>query len=1672
MDGWSYSALMDFSVLGPLRVSDGEGPVEVRGAKERTLLAHLVASAGRMVPTSDLIDSLWGEQPPRSAAKSLQTYVLRLRNALEPDRNGSPTLLVTDGPGYRLVVDRTAIDAERFAGLVALGRRALADGRAEAAVATLSDALELWRGPAYAGFESTAFGQAEARRLADMRLAALEDRCAAELELGRASAVVPEVERLLGEHPLRERLWSLLVLGLYRSGRQGDALAAYDRAREVLAEELGVDPGPDLRELHGRVLVQDPTLAGPRRSSSLPLGLAAPTDPMVGRDHELAALREAWQQAQAGGSLTVCVRGPQGAGATRLASALAQEAVHSGGTVVLLDGREDAPVPTVDGPVLVVADHVDPPPAGRATLRLVLAGATATPPEGARVLDLAPLDGEAVRAVVRQYVDATAVEPVTREVLAVSNGWPGPVHEAAVAHARNAAARRVEAAAVLTDRSSAALASARADLTEGVAVLHETSRRGQTGDTGECPWRGLEWYDVDDAAWFAGRERLVAELVSRLAGTRLLGVVGASGSGKSSAVRAGLLAALAEDVLPGSGAWDRILMRPGDHPMRELTRQALGARHVEVGDLLAHLIRSETTGAGTRVVLVVDQLEEAWTACHDAGERAAFLDTLAELASDPRSPVTVVLAVRADYVGELADHPGLARGLADSTVLVGAPTAAEIRRAVERPAARAGLSLDDGLADAMVSDAGAEPGLLPLLSTALTRLWEQREGSRLTFAAYVGMGGLSGAIAHLADAAYNALPTDDQVVARMLFLRLTGPGEGASVTRRRVPLSELEALPHPGVRRVADVLAEARLLTVSDGHVEVAHEALFREWPRLRGWLVEDAAGRSVQRRLALAASEWDADGREPGQLWRGTRLVSGLEVADARPEEITTTEREFLDAGRAAVDAEQREAEERAAAAARQNSRLRALLAGLAALLVVALVAGYLATRSRAEAEEARAEAEEARVDADAKRLAAAALNEDSPDRALLQALEAVRMERSPETYGALVTLLAREPQVVTRYRTAERFLEMGVTVDGGTVLLGENGPALHGVATETGRRLWKRRVTDGQVLSIAPSPVDGTAFLLLSSETQLGAMVDARDGSVLWRFDADDLRREVGQDASPLLMDSAGWTPEGSVLLPTVTHVLVLDPASGAVERAVEWPEPLTEPGLVTTVWADARISVAAEEGPTRIFDLRHPRRGWASVPGRVAAHSPRGHRVLTVRRTPAGQVLRIHDSRTLRPTASPQAVSGFVTEARWSADGSVLAVGVDAAVQVRDGRTAAEIFEVVPHSGATMGLDFAGPSDGLLWTAARDGTAVGMDVTGRRGILRSEQVSTRAHVGVAAEDREVGVVIPPTSDWYHPRIFDTRTGEDLFGDLPMTGLEGCDCFVPSVGITPDGRLALGGVEHFRKAGADFVPSDGPGQLVVWDTEDGSVESVVDLPWGVLGIDVTADSRVAVVQGRTGYAVVDLRDLSVLHETSSLEYLPWFEAFPTVAVSPDGRSAALARDNRLLLLDVASGEVVAERAFAHGEELFSFSWSSDSKVLVAGGFKGQLHFLQVPSLRPAAPTRPVVAGWVLDLETSPDGSLLASLGTDGDLRLWDTATWRPVGQPLVDDLGWGFLHFHGSDLLQVFYEAGTRYDVETNRRAWVASACRAANRELTRQEWAILRPGIRYRPTCGDVV
>ena len=339
---------MRVRVLGDLEVAVAGGPVDLGGPKPRALLSLLVAADARPVPVEQLVDQMWGEDPPARVEASLQSYVARLRRVLEPERDarGPARRLRTHAGAYSFDVDADAVDSRTFAALVRQGRSLAADDPAGAA-AVLTEALALWRGEPYLGFDSPSL-RAEATRLEELRVGATGDLLELRLERGEHAAAVAELEQLVRRHPLDERFWELLALALYRTRRQGDALAALRRARETLADELGVDPGPQLRRLEERILRQDPGLDAPSGTPA-PHGSPAPPPPspqpsappppsagqvpppvLPGRAQALAELREVLAAAGGGRGRVVLVLGEPGIGKTRLAGAVADEAQRSG----------------------------------------------------------------------------------------------------------------------------------------------------------------------------------------------------------------------------------------------------------------------------------------------------------------------------------------------------------------------------------------------------------------------------------------------------------------------------------------------------------------------------------------------------------------------------------------------------------------------------------------------------------------------------------------------------------------------------------------------------------------------------------------------------------------------------------------------------------------------------------------------------------------------------------------------------------------------------------------------------------------------------------------------------------------------------------------------------------------------------------------------------------------------------------------------------------------------------------------------------------------------------------------------------------------------------------------------------------------------------------------------
>ncbi|NUP20668.1 MAG: helix-turn-helix domain-containing protein, partial [Streptomyces sp.] len=398
------------------------------------------------------------------------------------------------------------------------------------------------------------------------------------------------------------------------------------------------------------------------------------------------------------------------------------------------------------------------------------------------------------------------------------------------------------------------------------------------------PYRGLARFEPDDHALFFGRDRMVEELKQLVCDHRLAVLFGASGSGKSSLLRAGLIPRLREEIARRERPAVLRVLTPGARPAEQY------------GHLLAPAEDEPESW------VVVDQFEEVFTLCRDRAERARFIDLL--LASrDPSGRVRVLVSVRADFYARCSEHRGLADALRGACLLVGPMTADELREAVTKPAQTAGLLVERELTARLVEEVLDEPGGLPMLSHALLETWRRRQGRMLTLAAYQAAGGVRGAIAASAEEVYGKLDAAQAHTARLLLLRMVEPGQGTPDTRRPLTRTELDEWADPDVAVVVERLARARLLTADEEGVHLAHEALITCWPRLHGWIEEDRERLRHHRRLTEAARTWLEHDRDPGALYRGTRLTRAEELfADADgiltgPEGdfVTGSERDFL---------------------------------------------------------------------------------------------------------------------------------------------------------------------------------------------------------------------------------------------------------------------------------------------------------------------------------------------------------------------------------------------------------------------------------------------------------------------------------------------------------------------------------------------------------------------------------------------------------------------------------------------------------------------------------------------------------------------------------------------------------------------------------------------------------
>ncbi|MEO1090949.1 MAG: serine/threonine-protein kinase [Pseudomonadota bacterium] len=1131
--------------------------------------------------------------------------------------------------------------------------------------------------------------------------------------------------------------------------------------------------------------------------------------------------------------------------------------------------------------------------------------------------------------------------------------------------------------------------------------------------TARCPYKGLAAYQPEDAAYFAGREVLIDELVRRLRESRVLVVGGPSGSGKSSVVRAGLVPALRAGALPGSERWHIALFTPGRDPIAGLYFHLVdhdggGATPIPLSDFVARptLARHLAHGGESRepVVLCVDQFEECFTLT-TPDQRAGFVQALSALTDPADSRVRLVLTVRADFYAACARVPWLAERITQNQVLVGPMTAPELRRAVNEPAHRAGLQLERELIDAIIDEAGAEAGSLPLLGHALVETWRRRRGHVLTLDGFRAAGGVAGAISQTAEAMFDRLTDEERTVTKRLFLRLVTSTDGVLYNRRSIRQTEVEQDAAAEVaRRVVDAMTDARLLTVDDETVQIAHEALLRTWPRLREWIDDSRDDLRMRERIAHAAEEWDAEGRETDLLYRGVPLASASEWRARNEAQLGGLERDFLDASLAERDRREAAAAERARRSRRVRRAAAAGLAVLAAGATAASVVAFAALRSAQNNETvARSATAEAREQF-ASALAAAAANAapDDPLLALALAVESAhRAESAPFD--------ARAAMIAARHRLmAPGVWLLGAPIhadDAAAIALSPEGDelaafgrdgriALHDVsARRRDARYWSGH--DGGARDVGFAP-DGSRLV-----------TGGADGHVrVWSITDDELELEQEFGVADPMVTGVAVSPDGDwiasahgdgtarlwnlpeaqgqpiIRLPLGFKTVAFLPDGSAVVAGNDdgtlraWTLPSLSPLLGPVPYGSdshprhmvisgdgSRLAMAATDGTTTMIELPagrvlgKPSDAVAGVGG--LAFSSDGSKLFMG--TSAGDVA-VWDTRAEKKTAtSARGHERAIVDMGLDGEGSLLAtLGDDQQIRtwrVSEGTPLGTFFQL--PSGAAKGL--AATPDGQRIAAGDDSGRVFVWTAGRRPrVLRDHSGEVWAlafaphGASLASADANGNVVV--------------RHLASAAGPETMAAPDGA---IWQLEYSPDGSKLFGA---------------GEAGLLIWDVDGGGAPRVIaGGDRDTTGVAVAPDGRQLATSGADGVLRIwSVESGELVRAIDADDNVLW-----AVAFGPGGLLAAASSDEVVSIWKASTGDEIAALG-GHFGGATDVAFLDDGSTIVAVDRRGNVHFWDVASGRRLHRSEAAHEGSAWQAVPVRDGRFVTA-GDDGTVKLWD---------------------------------------------------------------------------------
>ncbi|MFJ1896724.1 helix-turn-helix domain-containing protein [Streptomyces sp. NPDC088115] len=1145
------------------------------------------------------------------------------------------------------------------------------------------------------------------------------------------------------------------------------------------------------------------------------------------------------------------------------------------------------------------------------------------------------------------------------------------------------------------------------------------------------PYKGLARFEPDDRDTYFGRGELVAELIASVARHRIVALVGGSGSGKSSLLRAGLVPALRDEEDPRRRPAIVRVITPSDRPDPSL-------------------LAPDAAQNGETMILI-DQFEEVFTLCHDSAARARFINALL-LARSPESRLRAVIAVRADFYGRCAEHGPLADALRAATLLVGPMTSVQLREAIVGPARRDRFIVERALTARIVADVERQPGGLPLMSHALLEVWRRRRGKTLTEQAYDAIGGVRGAIAHTAEAVYARFTDEQAAVARLLLLRLVSPGDGTQDTRRPVERSELP--PALAESAVLEELVRARLLTVDGTTVDLAHEALLTAWPRLRGWIEADRERLRLHRALTEAARTWEALDRDPGALFRGVRLSAAREAFgdpgkgehERTTGELTALESDFHLASLAVHD-------QALLTRTRGARRRRALISALALLICLAAVAGSAAWQQSRISDGRRDEAE-------ARRIAgvAAALRASDPRLAMQLSLASWRIADLPETREAVRGAAAQREQSSFTPRDGTGDMQsQGRLSSDGRILTKVGRDRVYQWDARTGRSLGAVKIPGDAFASVLAVSGDGRKIAYFDSRDAV-VVRDLRDGRRSRRLDelqGDHPAAEFGPDGRLLITEDKGGDKDGDKE-ENRARVRVWDVAKGRVvftvgARQGDGPTAQLSPDerlLATCAYEGARLSV---------WDIRSKHRlpsPWTGEADRELCDNGARFKFLPDSRTIAVGVeggVRSWDVRDGRERPMIKTGGEDRPEASFSADGA---------------------YAVTLHGGITL-WNTARPNRPLTTYTPEASDAIEPRINAADGVLRFVVGGTNTvktlDVRAVLETPGSGQPEQPYQQAEfgpdgHTAVTTQRNGRDWEFQLHegggrtilLPGRTRGDT-APHIVFSPDGRTVAYGASEVR----------------LWNIDQRRESARIKVPELTQTIAVAADgasllfatSRPIGGQNDAPSVVEVWRASEQSRRRLLRKRTETFSAFLT----PDATTLLTSNGDRY---DLDTGR---RTAGLDGEDRIQSAWfSHDGNHLVASTPEGRVTFwdglgqyriaVLVQSDQDGRHQAPAVA-------FSADGAFVAVGTQDDSVRVWETSSPGIPGTLIQIDegriLGLGFSD--DGNTLRVATPGGVHREsgVLDPRRA-ARLVCARAGGGLGAAQWSAYLPEIPYRETC----